>query len=160
MQPPLQRPQSVRDVLGRRWHKAGGGGQAADYPVLRSVNFSWRSVFVTNPAHQDAGECCKAGGGSAACAFGSASCLRDTGEGIHVVAGLLDIGWTIGLFRTFECENVAERGLHTFDLGGNDRLLPNEAVDQTIGARDHRARHPKTGQGSQCGCVEFRCRSR
>ena len=78
-------------------------------------------------------------------------------EGIHVVADLLDIGWTIGLFRTLEGENVAERGLRAFDLGGNNRLLPNKAVEEPIGARHHRARHPKTGQGSQCGCVEFRC---
>ena len=158
MQPPLQRPQSVRDVLGRRWHKAGGAGPAAANPVLRSANFTGRFVFATNPAHQDAVRVAKQAAAQRQtlwiCKLSSGMC-----EGIHVVADLLDIGWTIGLFRTFEGENVAERGLRAFDLGGNNRLLPNEAVEEPIGARDHRARQPKTGQGSQCGCVEFRCRA-
>ena len=62
------------------------------------------------------------------------------------------------MVRRFESENVAKRGLCPLYLRGDDRFLPDEAIQEPTSARHHRARHGKTCQLYLCVCKEFCCR--
>ena len=118
---------------------------AAANPVLRTTDFTGQLALAADAAHQDVV-------GVAQMTDAQRQALRvcklspGVRERIHIVADFPDIVQTVRPIRGLEGEDVAQRGLSSFDLRGDDRLLPNEAVEEPVSARRHRPSHGKTGQ--------------
>ena len=158
VQPSLQRRESARELVGGWGDEAGVAGPGAADPVLRSADFAGHFVLAANTPHQDSVRVAQEADTQrkSVRVRNLSSCVH---EGIHVVADLPDIIRAFASVRGFESEDVAKRGLGSFNPGGDDRFLAHESVKKPVGAGHHRPCYPQTGEGRLRVRVEFRCRS-
>ena len=68
-------------------------------------------------------------------------------ESVEVIADFFKVGGGRGLVLCFEGHQVDESRLRSFDLGGENRFLPNEGVDEPVDRRDHLAGEFQPRQG-------------